>query len=259
MSTPAGASIVLRCNDKLGTPLPSKLAAKLADATALLESSRALTSERTRAVLTDAVVAELRAGTDPLDSPAVARAALADQLGNAGIGAAVSIAHEREIASALTESADTILASWSKSLAPHGDNILTAAQELASDDLHDLAGIQRHPVAYSKAVDALRRFDAAITGAMQLATIAHVRRPDYVLFFLADPARLRDAKEHAQQRGDSRPSPWTVARLGITPTLIASLGELMERGTAYRQHRTEAARQTEHEHKEALTRSLRYR
>lgn len=129
----------------LNVPLPDKLTASITEAVALQGKARALTSERTRAALTDAVVAELNAGKDPCDSSAVARAALADQIGQAGIGGAVAGMTDRLITTALVDATDDILSSWATALVPHADNLVSAANQLGTDNLHELSSIQRAP------------------------------------------------------------------------------------------------------------------
>jgi hypothetical protein len=223
----------------LGVDLPTALNDRFVEATELLGSARKLGSERTHFELLDAVVDELRSGNDPLGSAEVQRLALAQALASVGVAGAVQNLTDQLIAQALTDNADSILSAWSKALTPHAAN-LTAAADKLTDNLHDLPSIQRHPVAYSQAVDALHRFDEALQGALQLASMAHVRVNEHALFFIADTARLPELKRAAALRSENRPSPWLAARHGITVKFVSSLGELMERSAQYRQQRAEA-------------------
>ena len=161
----------------LDVALPKTLTDTVTDADALLERANSLSSERTHPDLTDAVNVALRKGEDPLDSAVVQRAALAYQIANSGVGLAVTTASDGVIRSALVATTDEILSAWSRSLEPHAENLLTAAEKLGIDNLHERSAIERAPVAYSQAVDAIRRFAAAVNGAQQLALRCTACRP----------------------------------------------------------------------------------
>ena len=233
----------------LGVPLPTTLTDALGEAAELLGRSRELSAERTTSALVEAVLNELRNGADPLDSSEVQRAALGHQVASAGVVGAVAALSDDMITTALVEATDEILSDWSASLSEHSENLTSAAAKLGTDDLHDLPGIQRAPVAYSLAVEALRRFDAAVQGAQQLAALSRVSVPDVTLYFLPDPARLPELMQAAALRSESRPSPWILARHSVAPRLVSSLGELMERSAMQREQR--AAADVEREQKES--------
>lgn len=238
MTTSTARMLVAQTAKKLGIELPRALQSELKAAADLQGRVLAFLPDRTRDDLTTAVLAELKAKRDPLESPAVQRAVLAFQISNAEISSAANHASEDIVRSALLDNSDDILATWSQALDPDADDLMTAAEQMGDVDLNEVGTIRAHPVAYGMAMDALERFEIAAQGAQQLAALRNVTVPSTALYFLdADDApRLHDLRVQAARHGGSAPSPYLLACNGIRPTFISTVAQLIERNGALAAH-----------------------
>jgi hypothetical protein len=219
---------------ELSVPAPAPYDAALADADRLTRKLGALGGSDTAKRLTAAVFASLIADTDPLADDEVRRLVTLLMLQNNGIHPAAE-KHRRElVGAAVVDNAELFVASWSSALADDG-RIMADTAKLATfanvdrlDAMHpsQLVDPDDHR-AWIAASRAARRLDNAAAGVVALLTASHLRYPaDHrVLVLAADLTsdRLAAVNRDAGQKADA----WTLARNGITPKLVGSLGEFV--------------------------------
>lgn len=241
--TRAQARTVKRAADTLGVPLPATFTSQLDATTALVNAAHNI-GEST-AQLNTAVLDALAAGRDYHTDPTVTGLLLDAVLVRvANIGEAARGRAEHELAAALAEHADTILAGWADALDPHAQALAAAAAELPAN-LHDTKAIVNRGATamhqWAAAQQALKCWTAAVDGFASLASASRITadRHNPAILTPASLNILEPVQVTARSTG-THPDAWTLARHGI-PLRLATLGEFMQRTTMLEQQRAQAA------------------
>jgi len=211
--------IIERTATTLALPLPKSLTKALAHADDVTSQADQMVQH---SALPTAVLDALAAGQDPPTDPAVQRALIGSALAGLQFPDRAADYAATLIVDALNTHADTLLTTWAEALEDDTNAMVHAADVLPTHDLEDTKTIIRSApdiiAAWSAAVEASKRWQAATEGFGALATTAHTDATGHLVRILPvldadlDTARQLDTT-------DRRPTVWDIVCAGHEPAL----------------------------------------
>lgn len=236
------AGQVMKTAKTLDTPLPTALQDELRRISLFITAVEKVSAGG----LTDAVLTKIAAGQDYHNDKQIIGQLLDHYLTNKldVVGNARDRANA-DIAVALTVHTDEVLTGWSKTLQVHAQALADAVHVVPAD-LSDAKTVTRKGGEalqhWSKAVDAVRLFDAAVDGVVALRNAAGLSPVDKtILMTAADLVTLNKARSQATRQGLKDVSPWILARAGAPLALVSTNAEVLKRTAAHATQRAQAA------------------
>lgn len=228
------AATVERTCAELDVPLPAGYVNAVALGDTLRTNLDEVSNRDAAADLIDAAFAALLAGKNPADDKTVQRLVVTTALQGYELHRQADTRAKQLVGDAVCQYADELAAAWFAATADDGPTLAATAADPVFHGVPNLADMRPAQLvdaqAHQKwisAATASRRLDAAAAGFISLLSATRLNYPNgYAALVLAPTGLDLDTLaevNRATERG--RPSAWTMAQHGITPTLCASLGD----------------------------------